>query len=83
MKDKKVKEFLRTELENETTKYSNELNLPIYKISDFVDQFIERGVFYEENNKISFKYQSFYEFFIAKQMTESKEFRELIFNKDT
>lgn len=83
MKDKKVKEFLRTELENETTKYSSELNLPIYKISDFVDQFIERGVFYEENNKISFKYQSFYEFFIAKQMTESKEFRELIFNKDT
>lgn len=83
MKEENKKEFLRSELEAKTLNYLKNLKLNIQRISDFVDQFIQRGIFYEENNKISFKYESFYEFFIAKQMVESDEFRESIFNKET
>lgn len=83
MKERKKKEFPRNILELETLTYANNLNLQLDKVSEFVDQFIKRGIFYEEDKKISFKYQSFYEFFIAKQMTESDSFREIIFNEET
>jgi len=83
MKEERTKEFLRTNLEYKTLEYANNLNLQIDKVSEFIDQFIKRGIFYEEDKKISFKYQSFYEFFIAKQMTESDIFREIIFNEET
>ena len=83
MKERKKKEFPRNILELETLTYANNLNLQLDKVSEFVDQFIKRGIFYEEDKKISFKYQSFYEFFIAKQKTESDSFREIIFNEET
>lgn len=82
MKKNKKKELLRGEVESITLTYLEDLNLHIGKVSEFIDQFIKRGIFYESEKKISFKYQSFYEFFIAKQMTESDEFRNEIFEEE-
>lgn len=75
--------FTLREIEKLTNQYLEAFCLETSRVSEIIDYFLKKGVFLEKDNKILFKYKSFYEFFIAKKMEQDEKFREKIISEDS
>lgn len=51
-------------------------------VSDVLNELIRRGILFENNGGIGFKYRCFFEYFAALRMTDSKEFYEDVIHPD-
>lgn len=54
----------------------------IYPASKIAQQFIDMGIFVQDNNKIYFRFECFFEFSIAKAMERNEEFRESVISEE-
>lgn len=67
-----------TLFEEKSIEHLKALKVANIEISTFVKYFIDRGILIKLDEKVGFKYESFYEFFIAKKMSEDDSYRDEI-----
>lgn len=83
MQENNVRSFSWNKLESETNSYLESLSLREKDVAsaDLIRYFLDKGIFFEADKNYSFKYQSFYEYFIARKMTEDISYRNKILNE--
>ncbi len=80
MVEKNEYAFEVQEFEKETLDYFEKMGLRT-SISNFIGNLIERGIFYQSDGKIIFKFKCFCEFFVAKHMIEDAAFLKRIIDE--
>ena len=67
----------------EIEKFLEVLNFKsIYSAKNIANQFIDMGIFVQENDGVYFRFECFFEFCLAKAMQRNKEFREFIVSEE-
>ncbi|MFW9990081.1 MAG: metallophosphoesterase [Candidatus Odinarchaeota archaeon] len=76
--------FTRNDIERKTIYYFDQVRtLPEpMPVSKFIDYFIEKGIFIEIDNIITFKFKSYCEYFIARRMINDEDFYNKIISND-
>lgn len=77
-----TKDELITETRNYFQAYFNDANYLKGSLISFIDYFIQKGIFLEINGEVSFKFKCFLEYFIAKRMSDNKEFYDYILKEN-
>lgn len=82
MRSENKKNYDIVTFEQKSNQHLKDLKITNIEVSNFIDYFIKKGILIKIEDKIGFKYESFYEYFIAKKMSENDEYRDEILKEE-